>query len=184
MRERDELDRLIDSALASYAETRPGLEKRVLSGISARARLSRRRWLLLGLTVPLAASLLLFAYFAPNTSRPRHEEIAMAPTAASTPGMTSAPITIEKSPSVSRTQEHSSQRVRLRGRTNITPRPKLEIFPAPQPLSEAEQAVTRFASEASEAQRMALVAQQGDLAEPIQITAIHIPPLPSSDDTH
>ena len=184
MRERDELDRLIDSALASYAEPRPGLEKRVLAGISARARLSRRRWFLLGLTVPLATSLFLFAYFAPNTSRPRRQEIAVPPTAASTPGVTSAPITIEKFPSVSRTQEHSSQRLRDRVRTNITPRPKLDIFPAPQPLSEAEQAVTRFASEASEAQRRALVTPQQDLAQPIQITAIHIPPLPSSDDTH
>lgn len=185
MRDRDELDQLIDSALVTYAEPRPGLEKRVHAGISAEAKVSWRRWLLPGLTLPLAASLLLFAYFVPSRSRPLHQQIAVSPTAASTPSVAGVPITIRKSPSISRAKEHYSERFGVRVRTDATQRPKLDIFPAQQPLSEAEQAVTRFAREASEAQRKALVLPEQDLTQPIQITAIHIPPLPSSeDDTH
>jgi len=35
MRDRDEVDRLIDSELARYAEARPGLEQRILAQVDA-----------------------------------------------------------------------------------------------------------------------------------------------------
>jgi hypothetical protein len=70
MPEKDELDLLLDSALATYADPGPdsGLEQRVLAGLEAarksgespRAFAGTRRWLPWAIALPLAASLLLW----------------------------------------------------------------------------------------------------------------------------
>jgi len=70
MPEQDELDRLLDSALATYADRGPdaGLEERVLSALASerqsgdirRAAPWLRRWLPWVIAVPLAASLMLW----------------------------------------------------------------------------------------------------------------------------
>ncbi len=70
MPENDELDLLLDSALATYADPGPnsGLEQRVLAGLEAarrsgehhpRAFAGTRRWLPWAIAVPVAASLLI-----------------------------------------------------------------------------------------------------------------------------
>ena len=78
MRENDPLDRLLDSALATYADPAldAGLEKRVLEALTIERRTgeirsapaSSRRWLPWVIAVPLAASLLLSI----GTERFRH----------------------------------------------------------------------------------------------------------------
>lgn len=191
MPERDDpdrtLDQLIDSALASYAEPRPGLEQRMIARISGEVAVPSRsrRWMLPAIAVPLAASLLLFAHLIPKRPQQQRVHIAEAPVASS-PGRVEGTPAKHPSPiSMPHAHNRSSKRLPGQVRSNVNQRPKLDIFPAPQPLSDAEQVVVRFASEASEANRKALVAPQRDFEEPIQITAIHIPPLPSlEEDTH
>src|SRR5215472_7488723 len=70
MPDKDDLDLLLDSALATYGGPGPetGLEQRVLSSLAAaraaeqerRARAWPRRWLAWAIAVPVAASLLLW----------------------------------------------------------------------------------------------------------------------------
>ena len=70
MPDKDDLDLLLDSALATYGSPGPetGLEQRVLSSLAAaraaeqerRARTWSRRWLAWAIAVPVAASLLLW----------------------------------------------------------------------------------------------------------------------------
>jgi len=188
MPERDELDRLIDSELARYAEPRVGLEQRVMARISLDAeRLPRCRRLLLMMAAPVAVSLLIFTYFMQRTPAPRHEQIVLAPPAASTAHVENKSAGRNLSPnSVSRVHERSQKQLpRDRGLLIANERPKLETFPALQPPSASERAVMRFAAEASAAEREALATPNQELTEPIRITALHIPPLPSpGEDTN
>lgn len=187
MPERDDadpmFDRLIDSALADYAEPRPGLEQRLLARISGNAeRASHRRRLLVALAAPVALSLLILAYVFQRASNPQHTQVAVAPaaSAAPQPGV-STPAKHPTRDPVSHVYKHSAKRLPDRARLNVPERPKLDTFPTLKPLSESERAITTFAAEASEAERKALVTPNQELTEPIRITAIHIPPLPSSE---
>ena len=78
MREKDDLDLLIDSALATYADPGPdsGLEDRVLVTLAAvRTNTSRvrthwrRRWLPWAVAIPIAAGLL-FLWLSPARHKP------------------------------------------------------------------------------------------------------------------
>src|SRR6185312_1147206 len=64
---RDQLDRVLDSALATYADPGPdsGLEQRILGRIANEATPApRRRWLAWSIALPVAAGLLIFAVLA------------------------------------------------------------------------------------------------------------------------
>jgi hypothetical protein len=181
MPERDELDRLIDLELGRYAEPRGGLEQRVMAHVAVEVKRSRRVWSLLTIGAALTAALLLFAYFVPRSShRQQSGQFAYAPATSSPAPVASAPATL--APSLSRAHKRSINRLPNRAQLNVTQRPKLDTFPILQPLTDAELAVIRFAAEAPEADRKTLVAPNQELAEPIRITAIHIPPLPSSEE--
>jgi len=186
MPERDELDRLIDSELARYAEPRAGLEQRLLARIFCDVeRPSRRRKLLLALTVAMAFSLLILAYVIQTPSNPQHTQIAVTPATSSLPQVTGVPVRRPSTDPVSHVYKHSPKRLPNRARLNMTERPKLDTFPTLLPLSDSERTIIRFAADASEAERQALVSPAQELKEPIRITAIHIPPLPSSgEDTN
>jgi hypothetical protein len=62
------------------------------------------------------------------------------------------------------------------------PRPKLDIFPTPQPLDPGEEALARFAAQAPEAERKAFLEAQQQADAPLHIAAIHIKPLELPDD--
>jgi len=183
MPERDELDRLIDSELARYAEPRVGLEQRILARVSGNSeRSSRRRRLLLALAAPVTVSLLILAYAIQRTSNPQPTHVAVAPAATSAPRLANTPVSRQSQDLVSRVYQRSAKRLPDRAQLDVTERPKLDTFPTLQPLSASENVITRFAAEASEDQRKALLAPNQELTEPIRITAIHIPPLPSSEE--
>jgi hypothetical protein len=59
--------------------------------------------------------------------------------------------------------------------------PKLDVFPAPQPLTPQEQALVVFVAQAPETGRKAFAEAQQKIGTPISIAAIHIPPLESPD---
>lgn len=182
MPERDELDRLIDSALADYAEPRAGLEKRMLARVSGQVtRSSRRRWVLAAIAVPAIAVLLLLSYLVPRTQRQQPRQMANTPEVSSvtsnvTPNVSVPTPHAVRSPAYPR-RTRPGVHVADRGANNLIPLPKLDVFPAPQPLSTGEQAMVSFVAQASEDDRKALIEDQKRVDEPLNISAIRIPPL-------
>jgi hypothetical protein len=61
------------------------------------------------------------------------------------------------------------------------PKPKLDVFPAPQPVSEQEKALLAFAQQSAEARQEAFEVPRNDDA-PLQISAIQIQPIPQPDE--
>ncbi|HEY2468740.1 MAG TPA: hypothetical protein VGI45_12990 [Terracidiphilus sp.] len=179
MSERDELDQLIDLALANYAEPRAGLEQRMLARISLQVVQSpRRRWVLVAaIAVPAIAVLLLLSYLIPWSLRRQPGQMAYTPKVSSVaPHVTVlAPhaVRVPTPPRRIRPRVQASDRVL----SNAIPRPKLDVFPAPQPLSTGEQALVSFVAQASEDDRKALIEDQKRVDEPLNISAIRIPPL-------
>ncbi|HTB98015.1 MAG TPA: hypothetical protein VK716_13465 [Terracidiphilus sp.] len=175
MLDRDELDRLLDAALATYAVPKhdSGLERRVLERIGAARTPVQHRWLWAAGIPALAASLLLlFAVFAPwrHTSHelqkidpPMHPLVAEAPHPA-------------RPRHIAHTMAHvETTGVRRAPRPGITP--KLDVFPTPVPLSGQERALVRYVTEAPEAQRNDLMEAQQRSIAPLGIAAISIPPI-------
>jgi hypothetical protein len=192
MPERDKIDQLIDSALASYAEPRAGLEQRMLARMAMDAsRSSRRGWLLVAIAAPILAALILMIYLVPRAPHAQPP----SQTASTSRGPSTTPskehpvgrVVTEPAPQVVQSSG-SSHRIRHREQDvdehtyNAALRPKENIFPRPQPMTAEEQALTRFAAEASEADRKALIEAQRRVDEPLNISAISIAPLPSLED--
>ena len=183
MPERDELDTLIDSALSTYAEPRPGLEQRMLARISGEVgRSTRRRRFLLALAAPVVACLLLFAYLFVKSPHSQPGQMAYTPAEASPAHVETAPVHEPAPKSLSAAPDRRVSYHNHRVPQNTIPRPKLDIFPTPQPLDPGEEALTRFAAQAPEAERKAFVEAQQQADAPLHIAAIHIQPLESPDE--
>ena len=184
MREHDELDQLLDSALGTYAEPRPGIEQRILARVEeARAAglASRRRWLVWSIAVPVTACILLVVMLSgvwqpqTNITHPLGPpEQAVVP-AVERP----QPETHDSVPSAR--VRAATQSVRPRSVNAATAAPKLDVFPAPQPLSEQEQALIALANQSPEVRREALEAAKR-IDMPLQISAIQIPPISQPDE--
>jgi len=191
MRDKDELDVLLDSALSTYAEPRSGLEERVLNGLAegrlappAKSRQTPfpvRRWIPLAVGLAVAACLLL-VLMVHNSTRPREIEARNPASSQPQPHRTIAPPSntagepthLAFARTVKPRAQHSApvQQAAL---------PKLDVFPAPQPLTPQEQALVVFVAQAPETERKAVVEAQQQIETPISVAAIHIPPLESPD---
>jgi hypothetical protein len=188
MNERDEVDAVIDAALATYvnAEARPGLAQRVFEVTSRRPRRrSSMRWWAVAVPV-LAAAVLMAVFVAHRANSPRATSTVVATVPSSTSGTT---LPVGSSPAASGPPA-ASRPVRSAGRHAVkavanrqvpSALPRLEVFPAPSPLTPDEQAllVANHGSEKVSAQ-VGQAAAQGPV-EPIHIAAIHIPPLNPPD---
>jgi hypothetical protein len=121
----DDLDRLIDDALAGYSSAEPlaGLEQRVLRRVRT---VRRRHWWGLAL-IPAAAVLVLALLPA------RHVDVAMAPPRIVEPQPIGAATVMERLPQAPK-----------RHRT-APPNPKRESFPTVSPLTPEEQALVELA---------------------------------------
>ncbi|HEX8712722.1 MAG TPA: hypothetical protein VF730_12670 [Terracidiphilus sp.] len=202
----DQLDRLVDSALATYADpgADSGLERRILNRIAAEAPPSpRRRWLAWIITAPVAAGLLGFAvlmgtrqFRAPSSIPPQTLKVrkpaapgseSLAETRArgseGRARRTSGPKgRADCGPITARlkscpdTKPHP-RRVLLAAKS--APLPKLEIYPTPQPLTPQEEALVNFAAHATQSEREALIAAQRQNDAPLSVAAIEIKPLES-----
>jgi len=191
MPERDDLDRLLDSALNTYAEPRSGLEKRALARVMAHVDEARgggpaprRRWLVWVAAIPLTACIALYVSISGNRQpptnsvqqAPKHEQASISPPQA-------APKKVPHSAGQSRARA-ASKVIQHRGTTAVTadaPKPKLDVFPAPQPLSAQEQALIVLAKQSPELRQEALARAQQDVA-PLRISAIQIPPISPPDE--
>jgi hypothetical protein len=177
MAERDNLDRLLDAALSTYADPSPNLAPRVLVQVSARyaARTRRRQWLWAAGFASTAIAAILLLLIAPwRTLQPR---VAPSHEAA----VTSLPLKPVLPVEAPRTARHASQRAPRMPQPRIpaaaAPSPKEDFFPSPRPLSAEEQALIHLVTVSSAAQRDRLLAQQQQITAPLRIASISIPPI-------
>ncbi len=186
------LDLMLDAALSTYGEPVPGdgLEDRMLAGITVESgkvpvRPKRRqRWLTWAVPLPLAAGLLLIWGSTHKITRSPKTEASRAEAA------DQAPIIVPSHKlnwHAERSFEATKHRAHLRQSppgqvTAATTTPKLDVFPAPQPLSREERTLAMVAKEAPLPLRKALIeAQDEDNLLP-HIAVLHFPPLQSPDE--
>lgn len=182
MREDNDLDRVIDSALATYAGADAGLERRTLARIGAApAPAHRLRWMAWAAVLTAAACLLLFMVL--THGKPAH---APGESAFNLPPSQQAPKeTARVAPQAAQPQSrlpHHGLPENAAGSSVAAALPKQQVFPTPRPLSPQERALAEFAAQAPEAEHKSFVAAQRKADEPIaiadiQVAPIQIPPL-------
>lgn len=240
MRDKDKLDVLLDSALATYADPASRIEQRVLASLQAARGAAERRswlartgsWLPWAIAVPAAATLLFWIAISKVQHLPATKtQQAYQPERAQVPSI-DAPATAASANSNQKGSSGAKARigsVKLSGSTKVVPsqkigrpgisqqamkacpvlgldsaakigaassscsaaqtvpagtqvaeavpRPKLDVFPTPQPLTSQERALVSVTTEAPVPVRKALADAQTQDNFPIHIAAIHIPPV-------
>lgn len=175
MSDRDDLERLIDGALASYADPGPssGLERRILARISTTHASTRRRRLLIWATgLPAAAvacTMLLFVSSSFRHAQPHPHKESGSPVA-KVPF--SAAGAAPRMPVRSVIHERKASRHAIR---QVSAMPKLDIFPTPAPLSSEEKALIGLVAETPVAKRQDLTTKWLQADEPIHIADLSIP---------
>jgi hypothetical protein len=195
MRDNDELDAMLDSALASYSDPGPdlGLEQRILSRVSREsATKARRRWMPWAFAIPVAACVVVLAMFASGLLA-RHSREAVRPGESATRAHAPAVIAAQPDSLPVRTANRAERMTRTRASVSkaatqpaeiaasVAPLPKLEVFPTPQPLTPAEQELATYAANAPVPERQSLIEANKQVDTPLKIAAIHIPPLETPD---
>lgn len=157
----NDIDRIIDDALASYsgAEPRAGLERRVTRNIEAAGRGLRWAWSWVAAATAAAVLAMAVVVIWPESAPPRPTAFAMRIPRAELRSL--APVAVTKAP--------APRRVRTAPRRPDAV-PKQNMFPSPVPLSRDERVV------------LASVSKYPDSlpnlsSEPIQIKPITIAPL-------
>jgi hypothetical protein len=192
---RDELDILLDAALATYvdSEPSPSLTPRILAAARDVDRRPSVGWL--SWAVPALAAALLMTIFL--THRPAARRQTPQPTAdlsaprvpasaeriPDTPGNRIA--ATEATPHLGSNPPRAARSVRITA--PIQPLlPRQEVFPTPAPLSPEEQALAAEVNRNAEgiSRQVAQSADHGpeQPIEPLHIAAIHIPPLNPPDN--
>jgi hypothetical protein len=161
--ERDNIESLLDNALASYSmqEPRPGLDRRVLHRIHSddAPRLVFPRW---SWAIPAAACLLWAGIFW-NRHAATPERVQVSHVAA-------ARATAPPRPATPPMVDHPHKRQAL---------PRLPQFPAPAPVTNEERALLAFVALAPKEAQEALIDTPQQSVEPIRIEEIKIQPLQS-----
>jgi hypothetical protein len=191
MNDRDELDILLDAALASYAnpEPSPNLTARILAGTREIDRQPLIRWLVWA--VPALAALLLVVLLiehhvlSSHTGSPPTARLSAAPDVVhssphapvfSTPGPTTGTNRAAMGSSSSQPVKPTGVQI-----SKPEPLPRLDVFPTPTPLSPEEQAlidlVNRNPGQVAQSAARNLEQMQEQMVEPLDVAAIHIPPL-------
>ena len=193
---RDELDILLDAALATYvdSEPSPSLTPRILAAASDLDRRTSVGWL--SWAIPALAAALLMTIFLAHRPAVRREasqptEDLSAPHVPASPERT--PNTSAKSIAAAEATPHLGSAPLRAARSVPTtvpvqpPLPRQDVFPTPIPLSREEQAVValvnRDSADSKElARQITQPVSQGQPIEPLRIAAIHIPPLNPPDN--
>ncbi len=167
---RDELDRLIDGALAGYsdAEALAGLEGRVLNRVRA-ARARRRRWFAWAAVAAVAASVVVVGIVVRVERRVVRKPVEMVQAKHAFPT------------AVARMPRLIPKRVSVKRSGRPKPLPKLEQFPSPAPLTEQERALVALArQDPEELGKFAEMERQSEA--PLEIQPIQIAPLQRDGD--
>jgi hypothetical protein len=189
MRDKDDIDLLLDSAVSSYAEPGPGFEQQILDRLAVERNAGRapaemrtprhlaphhRRWMPWAIALPLAACLIIFLILAHKPSSPSDiPQLARLPESA-----LGTAETLRHLPPLHRRSRPSkaSPPSLVTAKSQL---PKLDVFPSPQPLNPQEHAWVDFVSHAPEPERKALLDASRRSDAPLAIAAIEIPPVPS-----
>jgi hypothetical protein len=146
----DQLDRMLDAALATYAsvEPRAGLEERVLANVQAqRAKVTSHPWWRWS-AVTAAAILVVAIMLAWRAGRSSHPAIANHP-AVTAPGASEPETQVVLSSGTSQAQQPARRTSSHRSHPSsvVAAAPKLDVFPSPQPLSEQEQILAAYVTQ-------------------------------------
>jgi hypothetical protein len=145
----DELDRVLDAALAKYAavEPRTGLEERVLANLRSATPLANGAWWKWSLAAALAAVLLIVITLAWRSRAASHP-------AANHPTSTEHRNGGREKDVAHHDANSTPRRPRLAPRTHapgsapvVADVPKLDQFPSPHPLSEQEQILASYVAQ-------------------------------------
>lgn len=189
MRGDNELDAKIDAALRSYAEPVSIPEPRtmalrLLKQVEAQRAQRARLW---AWAIPITACALALLAIAVSTMRaPRTPAIAWTPPelAVASPGTeanrTHAAPALQRGP-----RRPAATRTRTRDAAIRTSRqrelPRLDVFPAPAPLTPEEKELLALANHGSANQKQAVIAFQQHWDDPIVIARLKIRPLDADD---
>ena len=156
----DELDRILDAALAKYTavEPRTGLEERVLATLRAeQARVPDRAWWRWSVLAAVAAMVIVVAILGWRSGGPSHPVVANHPSSAREGQAEPTPqIVLNPTPVRKAKARRSHPLVVSRSQPKLRP-PKLEQFPSPQPLSDQEKLLLAYVAEDPE--RAVLIAR-------------------------
>jgi len=173
-KKQDELDRILDAALAKYvaAEPREGLEGRLLSSLRAeQTRVPDRAWWQGRVMAALAAVIVVALALAWKLEKPTHPVVANHPSPARSEPTQGSPIVLngagkEVSPesrsarrgtNVRRSQPEAVIAVSPQLGPSKLSLPRLDQFPSPHPLSEQETILASYIARYPE--HAALIAQ-------------------------
>ncbi len=185
----DEFDLLLRSALNTYAN--PGsdsdLAQRVLARVAdeSAGRLTRR-WLPWAIAVPVAAGLLILIIH--SGSKPMHtaadgtnQARVLQPPSTNVSGGRPSSISLlapDQRTKASRPRQNSRDALPAAKTEHL---PKLDVFPAPRPLTPEEQALASYVARVPETERQSLIEAQKRAEAPLTIAAIQIQPLEPPD---
>lgn len=185
MRNEEELDQLIDAALAGYADPGPELARRVLGRIAAEpAPAPRRGWLPWAVALPAAACLLVAILVYPRLRTagpqpaPANEAAHLQKPEVLTAGIAPRPARRREIAQRAKPAAHNRPSAALEA--HAQPLPKLDVFPAPEPLSRQEQALAVFAARTPQPELRAL-AESEQQEVPLTVASIQVLPLESPD---
>ncbi|HTA85962.1 MAG TPA: hypothetical protein VK729_06800 [Silvibacterium sp.] len=185
MKDRDDLDILLDAALATYADPglSPGLTSRIVAsahGIDSRRR--PVRWLPWAV-LALAALVLIVAFFTLHnlTHRTALPPVAQLSPRPSVHVLTTPDPAISIQPTVVRSNSPRTVKT-LYVANPQQPLPRLEVFPTPTPLTSEEQALVALANRNLGDNTQPFARNQTQPVEPLRIAVIQIPPLNPPDN--
>ena len=187
MSEDRDLDGLIDAALGTYGDSPADahLAGRVLARLANEpARRPRLGWLAWSaVALPAAVCLLLLFVSGPRTTKRR---IITTTQRAQVP--TRADVSVPPHPQPARGGEKARTIHRVGPSPQLVvaaatpqPLPKLDVFPAPTPLSPQERALAVYVAQTPQAEQQAL-AQSEQQENPLTVASIHVMPLEAPDE--
>jgi len=158
MRETDDLDPLLNSALSTYADpgSNSGLEERILAGVFSTGAFveatpaSPLRWLPWAIALAAAACLLLLAILSGSRRTNHTDAHAFHPLGNQQPHTAANPLQRSAfdriaTPRSARTSALKSHLQPVESVAHAARLPKLDVFPTPRPLTHEEQALAVFA---------------------------------------
>ena len=143
----DDLDRVLDAALAKYAAVQPrnGLEERVLANLRSTAPSANTTWWRWSLAAAAMAMLLMVITFAWRSRTPSHPAIANRP--APTEHRNAGPEmhVARRDPTAIPPRPRRAHKTHVPGSAPVVAdAPKLDQFPSPHPLSEQEKILASY----------------------------------------
>lgn len=166
----DDLDRLLDKALAKYAavEPRVGLQERILANLRAQHTLVDRAWWR-WVFVAAAALVVVAAFLAWRTTGPSHPVAVNHRTVETQPVPTHA-TQVAKSTAEGKPPHPlpAKKQPRQSSAAMVATDPKLDVFPSPQPLTEEELALAQYVRNFPRDARLVAQAQQASDTETLR----------------